>query len=271
MDDPTENPVPVKVEEQSQSLILTYFHGDISSMVDAHFRRALNKVTKTKTPARKLNRPTEEKRIHKKIKSEESSDFQESPTDTYPAPQVRPVTEHLVMFGSTEDPCSSWHGFPRKTGEGPALPSITCTQSHNGLSVTGQQCSTSLLNLLNADRTEMPPSGLSSVSKADLLQNWMVPQVDPTAVFEHGHRLDKKDLYWYWGEVCLVDDLRNIIPKTQSDHSKWPQYLCLSNGEQHLERTVSGEPVCLLSHSNSTVYCLLLCYESRWRDFVWAS
>lgn len=197
MDDSTENPIAVKVEEHSQSLILTYFHGDISSMVDAHFRRALNKVTKAKAPARKVIRSTEEKRIHKRIKSEENTEFQESPTDSYPVAQVRPVTEHLVMYSPAEDPCSSWHAFPTRTGEGPALPSITCSQSHNALSVTGQQCSTSLLNLLNTDRTEMPPGGLPSGSKAELLQNWMVPQVDPATVFEHGRRMDKKDLYWY--------------------------------------------------------------------------
>lgn len=205
MDDPAEDPIAVKVEEHSQSLILTYFHGDTSSMVDAHFRRALTKVAKPKAPARKVTRPTEDKRIHKKIK-QESRDFQESPADTYPATQVRPVTEHLVMFSPTEDPCSSWHAFSRRTGEAPALPSITCSQPHNGLSVTGQQCSTSLLNLLNADRTEMPSSALPSSSKADLLQNWMMPQVDPNAVFEHGRRLDKKDLYWYWGDACLEDN-----------------------------------------------------------------
>lgn len=197
MDDPAEDPIAVKVEEHSQSLILTYFHGDISSMVDAHFRRALTKIAKAKGPIRRGNRPTEEKRIHKKIKSEESGGFQGSPTNTYPVTQVRPATEHLVMFSPAEDPCSSWHAFPRRTGEGPALPSITCSPSHNGLSVTGQQCSASLLNLLNSERTEMPSSGLPTSSKAELLQTWMVPQVDPSAVFEHGRRLDKKDLYWY--------------------------------------------------------------------------
>lgn len=197
MDESTENPIAVKVEEHSQSLILTYFHGDISSMVDAHFRRALTKVTKAKAHVRKVTRPTEEKRIHKKIKSEESRELQESPSDSYPVSQVRPVAEHLVMFSPTEDPCTSWHAFPTRTGEVPSLPSITCSQSHGGLSVTGQECSASLLNLLNTDRTEMPPSGLPSSSKAELLQNWMLPQVDPTVVFEHGRRLDKKDLYWY--------------------------------------------------------------------------
>ncbi|XP_072289368.1 uncharacterized protein [Eucyclogobius newberryi] len=151
MENPTENPIAVKVEEHTQSLILTYFHGDSSSMVDAHFSRALNRVSKAKAPASKSNK------VYKKIRK--------------------------------EDPCSPWHTFPSRTGEGLALPSMTCP---NGLSVTGQQCSASLLNLLHSDRTEM-----SSSSKVELLQNWMVPQVDPSNVFEPGRHLDKKDLYWY--------------------------------------------------------------------------
>lgn len=262
MDNPTENPTAVKVEENTQSLILTYFHGDISSMVDAHFRRALTKV-KAKAPARKVNRSTEEKRIHKKIKKE-SQEFLESPADTYPATQVQPVTEHLVMFSPAEDPCSSWHAFPRRTGDRPALPSITFSQSHNGLSDTGQQCSSSLLNLLNTDRTEMPSSGLPSSSKPELLHNWMVPPVDPSAVFEHGRRLDKKDLYWYWGEACSEDELIN-----KTDHSDGLSTSACQMWNSIWKNSL-GEPVCLLSHSNSTALPFS-CYESRWRDFVCAS
>lgn len=53
----------VKVEKHSQYVILTYFHGDINSMVDAHFTRALSKVCKVKAPAAKT------KKIRKTIKS----------------------------------------------------------------------------------------------------------------------------------------------------------------------------------------------------------
>lgn len=40
--------VAEKTEEQSGSVLLTYFQGDISSMVDEHFTRALSKATKPK-------------------------------------------------------------------------------------------------------------------------------------------------------------------------------------------------------------------------------
>ena len=37
-----------KMEENSQSVILTYFQGDIGSMVDAHFSRALARADRAK-------------------------------------------------------------------------------------------------------------------------------------------------------------------------------------------------------------------------------
>ena len=52
MEDRTENQKAVKVEKHSQSVILTYFHGDTNSMVDAHFSRALGFVSKDKGPAK---------------------------------------------------------------------------------------------------------------------------------------------------------------------------------------------------------------------------
>lgn len=184
MEDPS--PVAVKVEEHSRCVILTYFHGDIGSMVDAHFSRALNKVCKAKAPASKL------KKMHTKIKIEDNLSFQGSPPDTYSEAQVRPVTERLT-FSPVED---TWHAFPGRTGEGSALPTFAYPLSTEGLSGTGQQYSTSLLNLLHNDRGELAP-GQSSSSKAELLPNWTVSQMDPATVFEPGRRLDKKDLYWY--------------------------------------------------------------------------
>uniref|UniRef100_A0AAV2MJX8 Uncharacterized protein n=1 Tax=Knipowitschia caucasica TaxID=637954 RepID=A0AAV2MJX8_KNICA len=191
MEDPTENPTAVKVEEHTQSVILTYFHGDISTMVDAHFSRALSKASKAKAPASKM------KKMQKKIKKEMNSAFEDPPADLYPEPMTRPVPEHFVSFNPAELN-SPWHAFASRK-EGLALPHMSCPLSP-GLSLTGQQCSTSLLNLLHTDRPDMAPSlppNLPPTSKAELHPNWMFPQVDPSNVFEQGRRLDKKDLYWY--------------------------------------------------------------------------
>lgn len=62
MEDRTDSPMAVKVERHSQYVILTYFQGDINSMVDAHFTRALGNVCKAKAPAAKT------KKIRKTIK-----------------------------------------------------------------------------------------------------------------------------------------------------------------------------------------------------------
>lgn len=62
MEDASDNPLAVRVERHSQYVILTYFKGDINSMVDAHFTRALSKVCKAKAPAGKI------KKIRKTIK-----------------------------------------------------------------------------------------------------------------------------------------------------------------------------------------------------------
>lgn len=62
MEDRTDSPMAVKVERHSRCIILTYFHGDINSMVDAHFTRALSNVCKDRAPAAKT------KKIRKTIK-----------------------------------------------------------------------------------------------------------------------------------------------------------------------------------------------------------
>uniref|UniRef100_A0A8C3AVQ1 Transcription cofactor vestigial-like protein 1 n=1 Tax=Cyclopterus lumpus TaxID=8103 RepID=A0A8C3AVQ1_CYCLU len=56
MENRNDSPMAVKVEEHSRGVILTYFQGDINSMVDAHFTRALGKVCKAKAPAVKTKK-----------------------------------------------------------------------------------------------------------------------------------------------------------------------------------------------------------------------
>ncbi|XP_035506333.2 transcription cofactor vestigial-like protein 1 [Scophthalmus maximus] len=196
MEDRTESPRAVKVEEHSRCVILTYFQGDINSMVDAHFTRALSKVCKAKAPAAKS------KKIRKTIKLEDSSPCQDSAVNHYIESQAPPVAGRLLTFSpADETPPGSWHSLPARAGEGPGLPSISYSLSPDGLSLTGQQYGTSLLNLLHSDRGEMGPS-MASSSKPELLPSWIMPpgfreSVDPALGFEPERRLDKKDLYWY--------------------------------------------------------------------------
>ncbi|XP_068571614.1 transcription cofactor vestigial-like protein 1 [Cebidichthys violaceus] len=191
MEGRNDSPMAVKVEEHSRCVILTYFQGDINSMVDAHFTRALSNVCKAKAPAAKM------KKFRKTIKLEESSPCEGSAVDCYSESQDTPP-ERLLNFSPTE---GSWHSFTARAAEGPGLQSIAYPLSSNGLSLTGQQYATSLLNLLHNDRGEIGPS-MASGSKPELHPSWTVPQgfrdsVDPTTSFEPGRHLDKKDLYWY--------------------------------------------------------------------------
>lgn len=194
MDDKTDSPMAVKVEEHSQYVILTYFQGDINSMVDAHFTRALSKVCKAKAPAMKS------KRIRKSIKLEDTSACQGSAVDSYS--QAPPVEGRLLSFSPADDTPGPWHSFTSRAGDGPGLPSFAYSLSPEGMSLTGQQYATSLLNLLHNDRGEMGPS-MPSSSKPEMLPNWTGAQgfresMDPPVVFEPAARhLDKKDLYWY--------------------------------------------------------------------------
>ncbi|XP_061644230.1 transcription cofactor vestigial-like protein 1 [Phyllopteryx taeniolatus] len=187
MEDGIDSPVAVKVEGHSRSVILRYFRGDIGSMVDAHFNRALSKDFKNNLLVVKP------KKMRKNIKLEESSTSQANLAEPLP------VTGRYLAFGSTDNPSRPWHSFIARTGEASGLPSAM--YSAEDLSLTGQQYTSSLLNLLHSDRAEMGP-GVASSSKAEHPANWMVPQgfrdsVEPAGGFEHGQRLDKKDLYWY--------------------------------------------------------------------------
>ncbi|XP_035016458.1 transcription cofactor vestigial-like protein 1 [Hippoglossus stenolepis] len=196
MEDRTESPMAVKVEEHSRGVILTYFQGDINSMVDAHFTRALSRVCKAKAPVVKT------KKMRKSIKLENTSSCQGRAVDPYTESQAPPAAGRLLTFSTADEtPPGSWHSLAARPGEGSGLPPIAYSLTPQGLSLTGQQYATSLLNLLHSDRGEMGPS-MASSSKPELLPSWTVPQgfresVDPAVGFEPERRLDKKDLYWY--------------------------------------------------------------------------
>lgn len=193
MEDGGENQTAVKVEEHSQCVILTYFHGDIGTMVDSHFSRALNKPCKAKAPVVTL------KKAHPPIKLEQTSACQESAAESFSQLPL-PPGRHQV-YGPPDGPSRPWHPINPRIGQSPALSAIAYNLPPAGLSLTGQECATSLLNLLHSDRGEIGPS-MAPGTKPDLLPNWMVPSglteaVDPAVGFDTGRHLEKKDLYWY--------------------------------------------------------------------------
>lgn len=203
MEERTESPIAVKVEENSHSFVLTYFQGDINSMVDAHFTRALSKLCKPTEPAGKT------KNSHKPIKSGKHDETNRTgwifhPDDmflssaehsntcqssvSYTKSLVPSEGGHSVTFSSANETPVSWNSF--RTRDGPVLPAIVCPLPPEGQCFTGQQYSTSLLNLLHSDRGEIVPS-MASSSKPEPVPGWTVPQgfresVDPSISFEPG-------------------------------------------------------------------------------------
>lgn len=91
--------------------------------------------------------------------------------DDYPKPQVPPGS--LLTLSPVEDSPTSWHPFTGRGGQSVGLPSIAYSLSPEGLSLTGQQYTTSLLNLLHTEQADMGAS-LPSSSKPELHPSWMV-------------------------------------------------------------------------------------------------
>lgn len=119
---------------------------------------------------------------------EKNSSCQGSAANPY-SPSKVPPPGGLLSLSPVDDAPEVWHSFATRDGDGPGLPSIAYSLSPEGLSLTGQQYATSLLNLLHTDQTEGGPSGGPSTSKPELHHSWMMQQgfresVDPA--FEPG-------------------------------------------------------------------------------------
>lgn len=209
MEEGAENPMAVKVEKHSQSIILTYFHGDTNSMVDAHFSRALGAVSRGKGPAKTKKtrktiksgkesapcwRPTGLSALFShltvSLSTEKPTHSQEFTADGYPRPQLPPGG--LLTLSPTDEAPDTWPPFTARAGESAGLPSIAYSLSPEGLSLTGQQYATSLLNLLHHEQADMGAS-LASSSKPELHHSWMVQPglrepVDPAMVFKAGKK-----------------------------------------------------------------------------------
>nr|XP_046180735.1 transcription cofactor vestigial-like protein 2 [Oncorhynchus gorbuscha]XP_046180736.1 transcription cofactor vestigial-like protein 2 [Oncorhynchus gorbuscha] len=197
----------VKTEVQSDRVIFTYFQGDIGSMVDQHFTRALGKVGKNKAPSGKG------KKSRKAVKSE--SDLTSCrwgvSTPSWSEGHFAPVSgslqlsntkesssSHPPALDSPDESPSPWAFASRQHG-GLGLPAMAYphAMSPEGLGVTGQHYTNSLLNLLHSDRSEVAADMVSG-SKPELFPSWTGHPVfrEPMNP-DSGIVLEKKDLYWY--------------------------------------------------------------------------
>uniref|UniRef100_A0A3B1J5Q7 Si:dkeyp-11e3.1 n=1 Tax=Astyanax mexicanus TaxID=7994 RepID=A0A3B1J5Q7_ASTMX len=189
MEQEAESPVAGKAEEQSGSLLYTYFQGDINSMVDAHFSRALSKATKPKSSNWDVQSPPHfghsyaPGRIHFGRREE---------------PQTNPHLEPIPPAASS----TVWPGGPRP-GASLVLPPMVypSAASAKGLVLPDQQYSSSLLNLLHSDRPDLG-TVMVSASKQEFIPGWtrhpgFEDQMPPHHSLDSMQMIDKKDLYWY--------------------------------------------------------------------------
>ncbi|XP_066571279.1 transcription cofactor vestigial-like protein 1 isoform X2 [Amia ocellicauda] len=204
-----------KAGEQSNCVLFTYFQGDINSVVDEHFSRALNKANKPKD----LSTKSKSSRTVQKI-DEPSVPVQWNLPPPSWSETAFPATPSRIQFAAAEDHhsvpgvLSSPPGqlptlwpFPSRHGGGFGLPPIVYPPSVSPeapVGVAERQYTNSFLNLLHSERPS-GSTGLSSVPKPDLNPGW---SSTPPADFRdvgRGISLDsgipapekKKDLYWY--------------------------------------------------------------------------
>ncbi|XP_061106129.1 transcription cofactor vestigial-like protein 1 isoform X2 [Conger conger] len=224
MEEKPGSPMAVRTEKQSQSILFTYFQGDINSVVDEHFSRALNKANKPKdlTTKNKSSR-----RIPKTALGPPPASAPAPGSGPAPAQWVFPASAwpeadfpsssagriqlsaaddlhspQSVIASPNGQPPALWPFSPRP-GSGFGIPGMVYSQpvSAEGPGASERQYS-SFLNLLHSDR---PVGGASmgSASKPELTQAWS-PSTGFREPLGPGISLDgiqgsekKKDLYWY--------------------------------------------------------------------------
>lgn len=124
------------------------------------------------------------------LSTEKTTHSQEFAADTYPRAQL--PAEGLLTLSPMDDAPEMWHPFTASAGESAGLPSIAYSLSPEGLSLTGQQYATSLLNLLHNEQADVGPS-LASSSKPEMHPSWAVQAglrepVEPAMVFRPGKK-----------------------------------------------------------------------------------
>ncbi|XP_026137202.1 transcription cofactor vestigial-like protein 1 [Carassius auratus] len=200
------NPVAKKTKEESGSVLLTYFQGDINSMVDEHFSRALSQANKPKEEGSNI------KRNHKVAQTNGLSSQWEAESQTRFQSLFPP--EHLQQGTSREvqshhhmppnHPANSailWSGDSRQ-GLSVVLPPMMYPSavSSGGLMVAEHQYSNSMLNFLHNDHPDVGTVVRPS-SKQNLASGWTKypgfgDQMTDMNLNSGVQATEKKDLFW---------------------------------------------------------------------------
>ncbi|KAI4897298.1 hypothetical protein NFI96_024665 [Prochilodus magdalenae] len=209
MEQNAESLAEAKAEQQSGSLLYTYFQGDINSMVDEHFSRALSKVAKPKGDS------SRNKKTRKSAKTEQPSssswDMQSHPhfESTYAPARIQlgrreePQTNPRLPQIPHAESSTIWPGGPRQGASLMLHPMVyPSVASAEGLVAPDHQYSNSLLNLLHSDHPDLGSVMVGS-SKQEFMPGWtrhpgFGDQMAPHHSLNSGMQMmEKKDLYWY--------------------------------------------------------------------------
>ncbi|KAK1804056.1 hypothetical protein P4O66_020097, partial [Electrophorus voltai] len=192
-----------RAEEHSGSLLLTYFQGDINSMVDAHFSRALRNISKPKADAVKGKRnrksgnsnPEPSLRGWEVISAPQGSAYfpGQHYLSRHQEPQISPRLPAIPPMESS----AAWPIGPQ---QGTCMPPVPygSAPSVEGLAETGQPYGSSLLNLLHNDRPNINTVMVAS-SKQEFVPVWtrhmeFRDQMTPDHSCDYGTEIHVKDL-----------------------------------------------------------------------------
>ncbi|XP_058654300.1 transcription cofactor vestigial-like protein 1 isoform X2 [Onychostoma macrolepis] len=195
------HPVAKKTKEESGSVLLTYFQGDISSMVDEHFSRALSQANKPREECSKIKR---NHGLSSQWEAESQTRFQ----PLFPPEHLRQGTSsesHSNQQMPSNHPANSailWSGDSRQ-GLSVILPPMMypSAASSDGLMVAEHRYSNSLLNFLHNDHSDLGTVVLPS-SKQDLTPGWTKypgfgNQMTDMNLNSGVQVVEKKDRFWY--------------------------------------------------------------------------
>ncbi|XP_028816595.1 transcription cofactor vestigial-like protein 1 [Denticeps clupeoides] len=163
MEESADKQVAAHTEDQTGRVVYTYFQGDISSMVDAHFSRALNK------PKENFYKDTEYSHWTLQPQSWLGTSSGHSQTGRVEQPPTSPSLSPTIWAGSLELPPVMYP--PRPSAE--------------------LQYTNTWLGLLQSEEPKLS-TVVVAPTKAELLPSWIAHASD----ISHNPGAEKKYLYW---------------------------------------------------------------------------
>eukprot|EP00062_Callorhinchus_milii_P001015 gi/632935681/ref/XP_007890898.1/ PREDICTED: transcription cofactor vestigial-like protein 1 [Callorhinchus milii] len=210
---------PPESDSSSRCMIFTYFKGDINSMVDEHFSRALNRQTDSRDDCSKSKNESVDSKKEGRFST---NHWNPSPTNwanPYQAPLPSTVTRSpanlpglsnqytsVSLHNPHPHPPDMWH-FPAMSNQS-TLGTVyrqPISDLHRVMSpAMGERQYSPLLVPLQCENAPVGPNQGRIIAKPDLSPTWsgrqaglpeMRQNMNPDTGFQHQEK--RKDMYWY--------------------------------------------------------------------------